>query len=703
MTDLWQRLKQRKLVQWALAYVAAAFALLQAVDIFAQQFGWPGAVRRGISIVLVLGFFVTLVLAWYHGERGAQKVTGMELLIVTLLLALGGGFLWHFARSPIGSIASKPLMTGAPGKAASQAAPGVEQPPAVATTAILSKSIAVLPFENLSSDKDNAYFSSGMQDLILTKLADIGDLKVISRTSTLSYGSHPQNLKIVGQQLGVATLLEGSVQKAGNQVLINVQLIDAKSDSHIWAESYTRDLTNIFGVEGDVAGKIATALKARLSPAETATLAALPTRNRAAYDLFLRAEYQANQASITYATASMKAAIPLYRQAIQQDPDFAQAYARLSYIESALAWLGGGGEDVNQLNQHARADAERALQLQPDLPAAQLAVGYCDYYGRGHYAAALQAFAAALVLKPNDADALEAQGYVERRQGRFDAAIASMEKAMMLDPRNIALYAPLGETYMDVSRYADAENTFQRALALDPDNRTAKSTYALAILNSTGDIPRALAAVQGDDPRLKATRVGLLTLQHKYPQALALLQGIADIPDNFSYSHASSVFYSKALAEADLYRLMGDATHARALYAQALPTTHTQLGVRQGVALSLVWQAIANIELGLGHTAPGLDAAAKAQAIVDKTGDLLSATGVMLTNAKLYARAHRPDLAVPLLDKALVTPGIGYYYSPLLLRFDPSWDPIRNEPRFQALLKKYADATPATASIEVKP
>ncbi|MGB9429902.1 MAG: tetratricopeptide repeat protein, partial [Gammaproteobacteria bacterium] len=323
-------------------------------------------------------------------------------------------------------------------------------------------------------------------------------------------------------------------------MLINVQLIDTQTDDHIWAQAYTRTLDNIFGVEGDVAEQIAAALKAQLSPAETAKLAAVPTTNQAAYDLFLRAEYQANKGLINYDTASWKAAIPLYRQAVEQDPDFALAWARLSYNESELAWFGGGGEDVKQLNQQAHADAERALQLQPKLSASHLAVGYNEYWGRGDYDAALKAFAAALALKPNDADALAAQAYVQRRQGRFDDAIASLRQALELDPRNSALAFELGLTYMEISRYADAENAFQRALALDPNNRNAKQYNSIAILLSAGDIPRALAAAQGDDPLLKLLRVSLLTDQRKYREALDLLDSIPDTPDNFSISTGGS-------------------------------------------------------------------------------------------------------------------------------------------------------------------
>src|SRR5690348_8058532 len=458
MNEFMAGLKERKLVQWALAYVAFSFALLQGVDIVAQRFAWPDSIERTLILALCVGFFVVLVIAWYHGEKGAQRLSATELVILALLLAIGGGLLWLMDKTP------------APSATAAVAAP---EKPATAAS-IPAKSIAVLPFENLSEDKGNAYFADGMQDLILTKLADIGDLKVISRTSTAKYESHPDNLKTIAQQLGVATILEGSVQKAGNQVLINVQLIDAHTDSHIWADSYTRTLDNIFGVEGDVAQKIADALKARLSPVESAQLAALPTTNQAAYDLFLRAEYQAHKGNLNYDTDEFHAAIPLYRQAIQKDPDFALAYAQLSIAESGVVWFGSGENDVKPLVADSLAQAEKALALQPRLVAGYLALGYNAYWGRQDYPAALKAFAAALKLRPNDADALAATGYVLRRQGRFDEAIAAMRRALVLDPRDSHVADNLGETSAAVGRTAEAAQLYERAMALDPDSYQAR-------------------------------------------------------------------------------------------------------------------------------------------------------------------------------------------------------------------------------------
>ncbi|MGH8214431.1 MAG: hypothetical protein ACREPZ_01855, partial [Rhodanobacteraceae bacterium] len=346
----WHELKRRHVYRVAVAYAVVGWLLIEVATQVFPVFHMPDWADQLVVLLIVIGFPVALILAWAfemtpEGVRRTEPATSegarppeqtrhigkrLNAIIIGVLAVAVAVLLWQ-KFTPSGRHAGSATAT----------ARAVEGNGDNATTkreasAAPAKSIAVLPFENLSNDKNNDYFVAGMQDLILTKLADIGDLKVISRTSTMQYKSHPEDLKTVGKQLGVATILEGSVQKAGDQVLVNVQLIDARSDNHIWAQSYTRTLDNVFGVEGEVAGQIAQALKAKLSPAESKRLATSLSSNSAANDLFLRAEYQVNQGDINYDTASWKAAIPLYRQAIAKDPDFALAYARLSYAESEL-------------------------------------------------------------------------------------------------------------------------------------------------------------------------------------------------------------------------------------------------------------------------------------------------------------------------------------------------------------------------------
>jgi TolB-like protein/Flp pilus assembly protein TadD len=675
-----ERLKQNKLVQWAIAYIAAAFALLQGVDIVGQQFGWPDTLQRGITLALVLGFFVALVLAWYHGEKGTQRISTTEMLILAVLLAIGGGLMWGFA----GRVA--------PAVPASAAAvePAATAVASTATTTIPARSIAVLPFENLSSDKDNAYFSDGIQDLILTKLAEIAELKVISRTSTRKYASRPDNLKTIGQQLGVATILEGSVQKAGNQVLINVQLIDVATDAHLWAESYTRTLDDVFGVEGEVAGKIAAALKTRLSPVEADRLATALSADPVANDLYLRAEYFANQGQAGTDMAATRQAVALYRQAIERAPDFAMARARLSHRESWLAFQ-FDTDDARALNNDARAQAEQALALAPDLVEAHLAIGYCEYYGRGDYAAALETFSRVLATHPTHAATIAATGYLLKRQGRFQESLATLQRALELDPRDGTLVVEVGLGYMFNDHYDEAKAVLRRALALDPASVVARATLARAILLADGDTAGALAAAQGDTPQLQSLRVDLLVYQRRYQDALALLAGI---PEEDLY-----VPGAKALNQAEIHRLAGDMGRARSLYEQSLPILRSQLTARSGndyAQISLL-DSIAIAEQAVGRTAAATDAIARSRALFDRSNDRTFAPWALLDHARVYAQARRPDLAVASLEQALAFPGIGATYSPVMLWIDPAWDPIRNDAGFKALQEKHASDRPAKA------
>jgi tetratricopeptide (TPR) repeat protein len=280
--------------------------------------------------------------------------------------------------------------------------------------------------------------------------------------------------------------------------------------------------------------------------------------------------------------------------------------------------------------------------------------------------------------------------------GRFEEAKISLQQALAHDPRNSALAANVGRTYMNISRYAEAKSALQHALALDPNNFDAKRLFSQSIAYANGDLAGALAAAQGNAPRLQLWRLNLLTYQRKYPDAMALLASIPDTKEVFLVG-------GKALLQADLYRLAGDEVRAKPLFEQALPLLRAQLKGQAGNVQANIYFYVAVAELGLGHTEAGLAAIAQAQALLSRVNDHVAGASMTQSMAGLYAEAGRPDLAVPLLDKALATPGIGENYSPVLLWIDPAWDPIRHDPRFEALLKKYASAKPTAASSEVKP
>ncbi|MFZ0916566.1 MAG: tetratricopeptide repeat protein, partial [Candidatus Udaeobacter sp.] len=340
--------------------------------------------------------------------------------------------------------------------------------PQTVALSVPEKSIAVLPFENLSRDPDNAYFAEGIQDEILTKLASIVDLKVISRASTAKYQSKPDDLKTVSQQLGVANVVEGTVQRVADQVRVNVQLIDARADAHLWAKTYDRAAKDVFAVETEVSQEIADALRARLSPNEANALTAAPTQNAEAYDLFLKGEYEEREAEGSLRAESFDRAAAFYQQALDNDPNFALAAARLVESRMNRHWF------VTKLNEtdlaKVKSLAEHALVLGPNLADAHMALGNFYYLGYRQYDQALQEFQRALDLQPNNLRALEFSAYVHRRQGDWQRALSALSKCLERDPRDAALVANTGAIYTNLRMWPDGKRLGLRSLALDPHN-----------------------------------------------------------------------------------------------------------------------------------------------------------------------------------------------------------------------------------------
>ena len=668
-SGLLQRLRERKLGQWALAYLAGAWVLLQALDLVGQQFGWPPGLLRGITLTLAIGFFIALVLAWYHGERGLQRVSGTELMILTLLLAIGGGMLWRFGGSAA-------LDSAAPA--------GSQAPPAAKVEDVSAKSIAVLPFENLSGDKENAYFVSGMQDMILTSLAKIRELKVISRTSTEKYASRPENLKKVAAELGVANLLEGSVQRIGDQVLINLQLIDARSDTHLWAESYQRKVEDVFSLEQEVATIVAEALRAKLLPSETQAIAAHPTDNPEAYDLFLRAEYAARKFQDSGENAALADAIALYQQAVATDPKFALAFARLSLARSMLYWNGGTKQlSMSDLAKAAQAAADTAKQLDPKLPDANLALADIQYRIHLDYPGALAAYEAVLEDRPGDVDALWGRGLVLRRLGRFSEAIASYDAAIKLNPRNDTVIADRALTCFFAGCLDEADAGFRKALALNADNTTAAFRLANLKLYRNGDADAALATLQGEQRTVQFARVSLLAFQRKYDQALALTRVIEADPSDAGEAAASRGMLLAAAgqreAAAPLLRKAGQELRAE------LASLPLNSGAGQGSR-----HRLAQIEAWLGNEKAALELTRQALALLPPEKDAANGAIGLGDAANTYAVLGRVDLLLPVLERIRALPGTDLQTSAATLRLDPIWDKVRKDPRFQAEIPLFA-------------
>src|SRR6185437_2543460 len=447
MTDFLSRLKQRKLVQWALAYVAFSFALLQGVDIVAQRFAWPDQIEKLLILALAVGFLVALVLAWYHGERGAQKVSGTEIVILALLLAIGGGLLWQFERN-------------APSTSLNFHAAAN---PDAATSVVSAdrRSIAVLPFENLSSDKDNAYFAAGMQDEILTRLSKIGTLRVISRTSTLPFASHPENLPAIATKLGVANILEGSVQRIGNKVRINVQLIQAKGDSDLWSDTYDRTLDDVFTVQGEVAGAIANHLGAALNGASKREVAAVPTRNGAALDAYLRGVALSQRG---FSDADIVPAVHALQDAVKADPDFALAWATLARLESLMIYIRWDATPERRAEcLHALEMAER---LQPDALDTQSARAVYLAFVQVDLGEARKRLEDLHARWPNDAGTLRVLSDTVRRLGNWKQADDFLQQALGLDPLNAGIYRDITVNATNERRFEVALTAAGRALEL---------------------------------------------------------------------------------------------------------------------------------------------------------------------------------------------------------------------------------------------
>jgi len=470
MTEFFQRLKERKLVQWALAYVAAAFALLQGLDIVAQQFGWPEGVRRGSTLALVVGFVVTLVLAWYHGERGKQRVTGTEVFVLALLVSLGGLLVWRFTNS--------------------SPAPGVAPLSAIVPNVIPEKSIAVLPFENLTDDKNAAYFADGIQDEILTKLASIADLKVISRTSTRRFKSAPDNVREIAQQLGVAHLLEGSVQKSNDQVRVNVQLINAIKDSHVWAETYDREFKDIFGVEGEIATTIADTLQVKLTGTAKRLLAARPTENAQAHQFYLQGVfYHARGSKEDY-----RKAIDFYREAVRLDPRYALAWTELSISWMNLSRKFLNGQEAQDAYAQALAAAQSALALDPKLAAAHTARGLVlesnfDWKG------AEAEFRRAIELAPHDDAPKATLADLMATLGHPEQAVELAREELKSDPLCASCYHWLASYLSALDRLDEAEQAIRKAIELQPSHADFY-TQLTVIAIQRGDAKAALDAAQ---------------------------------------------------------------------------------------------------------------------------------------------------------------------------------------------------------------
>src|SRR5689334_21618498 len=466
MTGFFEELKRRKVYRVAIAYIVAGWALAQGLAQVLPVFDIPNSVVRVVIALLLIGFPVALVLAWMFDitRTGIQRTSPVA------------------TQTTAGSHRRRNLfMLAAAGVIISACVGFFVLPRAVAHK--IDKSIAVLPFENFSDEKENAYFADGIQDDILTNLSKIGDLKVISRTSVMPYRGKTSNVREIGKALGVGAILEGSVRRAGNRVRVNVQLIDASTDEHLWANDYDRELTDVFAIQTDLAQKIAGELQAKLSPSEKEHMERRPTENGEAYLTFVQAQNAFHSGMEDF--EKLKQGEQLFQRTIELDPKFALAYARYSQLES---WIVHSYDRTPERRAKVRSLAERALELQPDLSEGHLALGFSYYYGDNNYDAALREFQIAQSGLPNDADAYLAIGAIQRRQGKWAESSANLEKAASLDPKDSWPLQNLVFNYQMNRDFASANKTLDRALQIQPNGIGLWELKAKLAISEKGDL-----------------------------------------------------------------------------------------------------------------------------------------------------------------------------------------------------------------------
>ena len=556
------------------------------------------------------------------------------------------------------------------------------------TAAASEKSIAVLPFENFSDDKQNAFFADGIQDDILTSLAKIGDLKVISRSSVMQYrGAGRQNLREIGKKLGVMAVLEGSVRRVGDRMVVNVQLIDARNDHHLWAERYDRTLADSLGLQGELATEIAGRLSATLSPEEKARMERKPTNNADAYVLYLHARQL--ELSPDTLLQDYRAAEKLYSQAIRLDPAFALAHARLA---STYAEIYHFHEPLESWEKKARSEAAEALRLQPNLSEGHFALGQCYFWMDQNYEAALQQFALAARLAPNNTEPGQLVAAVRRRQGRWQESLDEYGRIAALDPQNPNVARNLLITNTALRRWPDAMHAVERWQAIAPDSVTAKIQAGYLNLWWKGDtstLKELLAKIpSGTDPDgiVTCTRWEVAMIERDFAAAAAVLQNSSVESLDYLNSEATP----KTFFEGCILLAQGNTKGAREKFEQA--REKSEAAVRESPTTADRHAILGLVYAFMGQKAEAVREGRRAAELMPESKDAFDGAIVSCFLALIYARVGENDQALPLIERLLKTPGAvdsaGYSITINDLKHRWEWDPIRNDPRFQKLINQ---------------
>jgi TolB-like protein len=663
MSGFFEELQRRKVYRVAAAYIVAAGFLIQMASAAFPAWELPNWSLRLVIALLLFGFPIAVILAWAYDitakgiqitpTTGVHRRRNLILLVVTaVIVSVSAGLLllpWAVRQK-------------------------------------VDKSVAVLPFENLSSDADNAYFADGIQEEVLTRLAKIADLKVISRASTQQYQSKPDNFAQIAKELGVSNILEGSVQKAGNQVRVNVHLVNVQTGSQLWGETYDRKLSDIFVVESEIAKRIAESLQAKLSGREEQALAANPTNNPQAYDAYLRG--LAFEARSNYSSDALFKAIDYYDLAVRLDPNFSLAWARLSGVHALLY---SNRRDTTAARRDAAKRAlENAQRLQPNSPETLLFTGYYQYWVLHDYGRAKATFGRVSKMLPGNSEVLYALAAIARSEGHWDESVAYWERGLALNPRNTALLTEVAFTYAALRQFPAALKLYDRALEILPNELSLMALKA-SIYQAEGNLQEAaksLVLVNAQTNSEVAVRIKLIQLRlERNPDGIRLVEARKSRLDSASGIEKGSKQMGLALAQ----RVAGDTAQAKAAAEQARNTLEPLRKEQPDNAFVAAALAVAYAVLDQKELA--LNEAQSVMRLVPSSKDRLFGPAFDENLALVEMIIGENSRAIAILTRLLETPYGGWLYSPApitpaLLRLDPIWDPLRADPSFQRLCEE---------------
>ncbi len=672
--NFFSELKRRNVYKVAAAYAVVAWLVIQAASIVLPTFEAPPWILKVIIFIVIIGFPVALVFAWAfeltpEGLKRTEDVdltqsvtrrTGRKLdfLIIGVLLVV------------IGVLIFQRLHPRGPSNASN----------------VSEKSIAVLPFENLSRDPDNAFFANGVQDEILTDLSKIADLKVISRTSVMQYKSGiARNLREIAQQLGVGHLVEGSVQRVANRVRVNAQLIDARNDAHLWAQTYDRDLADVFAIQSEIAKAIADQLQATILPPEKTAIEEKPTKDITAYDLYIRATEEIDLAADSENPKEhLLHAIGLFDQAIARDPTFFNAYCKLARAHDQL-YLFGEDHTSARLTL-AKQAIDHALRLQADAGEAHLALAL-HLYSKLDYDSARKELETARRSLPNDPGIFELSGYIDRRQGRWQESTRNLERALELDPNNVSILNQSSTSYQALREYDKNAATLDRILVLKPNDLNTRMLRAQVNVFWKAD-PRPLhqvieAAIR-ENPAIAASlapsRIFLATAER---DPVAGEQAVADLGQN-TYG-PDAIRYSRSFGEGFFARLKGDPAGAQAAFTKARAEQQQIVNAQPDYGPTLI--VLGLIDAGLGRKDDALREGRRAAELMPPSKDSINGAHIMYLLGVLYVWAGEKDLAIEQLSQSARIP-CGVQYGQL--RLWPHWDEVRGDPRFEQIVASLA-------------